>query len=139
MGRNKTLKVIIDTNLWVSFIILKKYNLLDNFLFSGKVRLLFSKELISEIQQTIVKPKLKAYFVDNALDKMLSAFEPFTDLIEVETRVKICRDSNDDFLLSLSKDGKADYLITGDNDLLDLKTFGKTKIVTIKDFIVIIK
>jgi hypothetical protein len=139
MGRNKTLKVIIDTNLWVSFIILKKYNLLDNFLFSGKVRLLFSKELISEIQQTIVKPKLKAYFVDNALGKMLSAFEPFTDLIEVETRVKICRDSNDDFLLSLSKDGKADYLITGDNDLLDLKTFGKTKIVTIKDFIVIIK
>ena len=139
MGRNKTLKVIIDTNLWVSFIISKKYNLLDNLLFSGKVRLLFSKELISEIQQTIVKPKLKAYFVDNALDKMLSAFEPFTDLIEVETRVKICRDSNDDFLLSLSKDGKADYLITGDNDLLDLKTFGKTKIVTIKDFIVIIK
>jgi hypothetical protein len=139
MGRNKTLKVIIDTNLWVSFIILKKYNLLDNFLFSGKVRLLFSKELISEIQQTIVKPKLKAYFVDNALDKMLSAFEPFTDLIEVETRVKICRDSNDDFLLSLSKDGKVDYLITGDNNLLDLKTFGKTKIVTIKDFIVIIK
>jgi hypothetical protein len=82
---------------------------------------------------------LKAYFVDNALDKMLSAFEPFTDLIEVETRVKICRDSNDDFLLSLSEDGKVDYLITGDNDLLDLKTFGKTKIVTIKDFIVIIK
>lgn len=139
MARNKALRVIIDTNLWVSFVISKKYNLLDNLLFSGKVRLLFSKELINEIHQTISKPKLKIYFVDNAIEKMLSAFEPFTDLVEVESIIRICRDSNDDFLLSLCKDGKANYLITGDNDLLVLKKFGKTKILTIKDFFAVMK
>lgn len=139
MARNKALTVIIDTNLWVSFVISKKYNLLDNLLFSGKVRLLFSEELIIEIQKTISKPKLKAYFVNRPLEKMLSVFETFIDLVEVESVVKMCRDSNDDFLLALGKDGNADYLITGDRDLLDLKKFGKTKIVTIKDFFVIIK
>ena len=70
---------------------------------------------------------------------MLLAFEPFIDLIEVESQISICRDSNDDFLLSLCKDGNVDYLITGDKDLLDLKKFGKTKIIIIKDLFVIIK
>ena len=66
---------------------------------------------------------------------MLSAFEPFTDLIEVESIVTICRDDKDNFLLALAKDGKADYLLTGDNDLLELKKFGKTKIQTLASFV----
>lgn len=134
MSKSKPLKVIIDTNLWISFIISKKYNLLDNFIFSGKFRLLFSKELIDEIQQTILKPKLKFYFRDKALEKMLIAFEPFIDLIEVKSKIAKCRDPQDDFLLCLAKDGKADYLITGDKDLLDLRNFGKTKIISLSNF-----
>jgi len=56
MAKNKTIRVIIDTNFWISFIISKKYNLLDNLLFSGIIRLIFSKELIDEIQQTRLLP-----------------------------------------------------------------------------------
>jgi len=37
-------------------------------------------------------------------------------------------------LLSLSVDGKADFLLTGDKDLLDLKKIGETTIITISDF-----
>ena len=66
---------------------------------------------------------------------MLSTFEPYIDLIEVESIVTICRDPKDNFLLALAKDGKADYLLTGDKDLLDLIKFGKTKIKTITAFI----
>ena len=135
MPKNKPIKLIIDTNLWISFIISNKQNLLDLLLLSEEARLLFSKELIAEIQQTITKPKLKKYFDGNALEEMLSTFEPFTDLIEVDSIVTICRDSKDNFLLALAKDGKADYLLTGDKDLLELKKFGKTKIEMITTFI----
>ena len=135
MPKSKPLKLIIDTNLWVSFIISNKQNLLDRFLFGEEARLLFSTELISEIQQTIKKPKLKKYFSTNALEEMLSTFEPFIDLIKVENVVTVCRDPNDNFLLALAKDGKANYLLTGDKDLLELKKFGKTKIKTITSFI----
>ena len=135
MPKNKPVKLIIDTNLWISFIISNKQNLLDPLLLSEEARLLFSKELIAEIQQTITKPKLKKYFDGNALEEMLSTFEPFTDLIEVDSIVTICRDSKDNFLLALAKDGKADYLLTGDKDLLELKKFGKTKIEKITTFI----
>ncbi len=98
-------------------------------------RLLFSKELITEIEQTISKPKLKRYFGGNALEEMLFSFEPFIDFIETESLITICRDPKDNFLFALAKDGNADYLLTGDKDLLDLKKFGKTKIITISKFI----
>ena len=135
MPKSKSLELIIDTNLWISFIISNKQNVLDSVLFTKKARLLFSSELIVEISQTITKPRLKKYFESNALEEMLLAFEPFTDLIQVKSIVEVCRDHKDNFLLALAKDGKADYLLAGDKDLLDLKKFGKTKIITIADFI----
>lgn len=66
---------------------------------------------------------------------MFSTFEPFIDLVEVKSIITICRDTKDNFLLALAKDGKADYLLTGDKDLLELKKFGRTKIKTITSFI----
>jgi uncharacterized protein len=135
MKKSKALKLIIDTNLWVSFIISKKQHLIDPLLYSEEARLLFSKELIAEINQTITKPKLKKYFGTNALEEMLLAFDPFIDFIEVKSIVTLCRDEKDNFLLALAKDGDADYLLTGDKDLLDLKRFGKTNIYTISEFI----
>ena len=135
MPKSKSLKLIIDTNLWVSFIISNKLNVLDPLLFAGNTRLLFSTELITEIQETITKPKLKKYFKTNTLEEMFYAFEPFIDLVEVESIVTICRDPKDNFLLALAKDGKADHLLTGDKDLLELKKFGKVKIQTIGTFI----
>ncbi len=135
MPKSKPLKLIVDTNLWVSFIISNKQSMLDSLLFTKEARLLFSAELITEIQLTITKPKLKKFFRTNALDEMLTTFEPFIDLVEVESMVTVCRDPKDNFLLALAKDGKADYLLTGDKDLLELKKFGKTKIKTITSFI----
>lgn len=41
----------------------------------------------------------------------------------------------DNYLLGLCIDGKADYLITGDADLLVLKQIGETKILTLNEFI----
>jgi len=139
MQKSNPLKIIIDTNLWISFIISNKLNLLDPLLFSQKARLLFSKELIAEMASTIAKPKLRKYFSENGLEQMLTTLEPFIDLIEVQCSVSVCRDPKDNFLLELARDGKADYLLTGDNDLLDIKKFGRTKIISITNFFETIK
>lgn len=39
------------------------------------------------------------------------------DRVIIDTN--LCRDPKDNFLLSIAKDGNANYLLTGDNDLLD--------------------
>ena len=134
MAKNKSLRLVIDTNLWISFIISKKLNLLEPILFAENTRILFSSELVEELQATITKPKLKKYFSENALEEMLTVFDPYIDFITVKSTVSICRDPNDNFLLALAKDGKANYLLTGDNDLLDIGKYEKTIIVKISEF-----
>ena len=62
MPTNKNLRLVIDTNLWISFIISKKFSEIEGLLFSTKSRILFSAELIEELEVTIQKPKLKKYF-----------------------------------------------------------------------------
>lgn len=46
-----------------------------------------------------------------------------------------CRDSKDNFLLNLAIDSKADYLVTGDSDLLDIEVIESTEIITINNLI----
>ncbi len=62
MPKNKQLRLVIDTNLWISFIISNKLNLLDSILLNNNTRILFSIELIDELEATISKPKLKKIF-----------------------------------------------------------------------------
>lgn len=138
MRKNKQLRIIIDTNIWISYLISDKLKVIDNLLINSKLRLLFSIELIEELKDTIQKPKLKRYFVGvNAFENMLMTFEPYIDLIDMKSEVDICRDKKDNFLLALAKDGAADYLITGDNDLLVLGSYKETQIISIVDFITI--
>ncbi|MBU1820688.1 MAG: putative toxin-antitoxin system toxin component, PIN family, partial [Bacteroidetes bacterium] len=57
------------------------------------------------------------------------------EFIVVTSSVDICRDPKDNFLLALAKDGNATHLITGDKDLLVLKTMGETQILTIAEYL----
>jgi len=135
MAKDKSLRLVIDTNLWISFIISRKLNDLETLLLADNCKILFSAELVKELEATITKPKLQKYFAENALEEMLTAFDSYIDFIEVKSNVKVCRDPNDDFLLALAKDGKANFLITGDNDLLVIGNYGKTEIIKITNFL----
>jgi putative PIN family toxin of toxin-antitoxin system len=66
---------------------------------------------------------------------ILEIFDKYATEINVKSKIKVCRDKKDNFLLSLAIDGNADYLITGDKDLFDLVKFQNTNIVTLSDFI----
>jgi len=52
----------------------------------------------------------------------------------LEPAADACRDADDLHVLGLVKSGRADYLITGDDDLLTLKRFGHCRIVTPRQF-----
>lgn len=126
--------VIIDTNLWISYLISRKYSFLDNLIISGQVKLVFSKELLDEFLFISQRPKFVNYFNKNDVDKLFDFFDKYSVLIDVKTKLDLCRDPNDNFILELAFDSKADYLITGDEDLLVLKQIGNTKIVLISEF-----
>ncbi|MDR2621533.1 MAG: putative toxin-antitoxin system toxin component, PIN family [Dysgonamonadaceae bacterium] len=132
--RNKKIKIIIDTNLWISFLINGEYEKLDFLFSSEKICLLFSERLFIEFISVASREKFRKYFSERDLDELSTRMKKIAKIVRTKTVQTQCRDSKDNFLLELAIDGKADYLITGDNDLLDLKTAGKTQIVKIKDF-----
>jgi putative PIN family toxin of toxin-antitoxin system len=132
---NKQVRIIVDTNLWVSFLIGKDLTKLDKLLLSNKVRLIFSQELLDEFLEVIQRPKFKKYFSKSDANSMLAIIETFADFVKVKSTVNLCRDEKDNFLLALAIDSSADYLITGDSDLLDLKTIENTVIVQISTYL----
>lgn len=135
----KSKRIILDTNLWISFLISKNYAVLDNLIKTNKVVLIFSNELLEEFIEVVKRPKIKKFFGKKDVEELLDTFDQFADLINVNSQLDLCRDKKDNFLLNLSVDGNADYLVTGDKDLLILEKIKKTKILTYREFIEIMK
>jgi len=131
---NEPVRAVLDTNLWISHLISKRLIGLDLWLAQERIRLLFSEESLGEFIQVVHRPKLRPYFSEQDLSDLLKCFSQYGELISVASQVTMCRDPKDNFLLALAKDGDVDFLITGDKDLLDLKSFGQTKIVTFSYF-----
>jgi putative PIN family toxin of toxin-antitoxin system len=131
----KKSRIVIDTNIWISFLLTKDFSLFDKIITNTGLILLFSTKLLEEFIEVAGRSKFKKFFSSDDLEALLFQMKKHGELIAVESKTNICRDPKDNFLLSLSKDGKATYLITGDKDLLDLKRFGKTQIIAMKKYL----
>ena len=90
---------------------------------------------MEEFLAVINRPKFKRYFDKSDAAELIDLFDVYGEIFEVKSHVDLCRDRKDNFILALAKDSQADYLVTGDKDLLALKTFGSTKIVLISDYL----
>jgi putative PIN family toxin of toxin-antitoxin system len=128
-------KVVLGTNLWISFLISKDFSFLDNFIEKGRIKLIFSEELFSEFISVSERPKFQKYFSKNDIKYLTRIMDKYGELVTVTTVVNECRDYKDNFLLNLAIDSKADYIATGDNDLLELKRIRETKILTIRELL----
>ncbi|WP_026452314.1 putative toxin-antitoxin system toxin component, PIN family [Aequorivita capsosiphonis] len=129
-------KIIVDTNLWISFLITKEYQAFKNLIISNDIILLFSERSIQEFFEVTHRPHFRKLFPIEEINILFAVFKVYGTWIMPTSNIKICRDTKDNFLLNLAVDGKADYLITGDKDLLVLKEIENTKILTYADFII---
>lgn len=145
MKKDDKLRVILDTNIIVSAVLIDKSNpnkiltAWQNKLFT----LLISEKLLKEIQEILKREKIVQEYdlSQEEIGKLIINLEKIAELIISLKEEKLpihCRDPKDDMILSLAIFGNADYLVTGDKDLLDLKNekeIGKLKIVTPKEFL----
>ncbi|MGM9509718.1 putative toxin-antitoxin system toxin component, PIN family [Larkinella sp. GY13] len=128
-------RVIIDTNLWISFLLTKNFSKLDNVFADQTLTLLFSQELLDEFIEVARRPKFKRYFSLADLQALVEQISLRAEFVTVTSEITICRDPKDNFLLALATDAKASHLITGDKDLLDLQKFENTAIMTIATYL----
>jgi putative PIN family toxin of toxin-antitoxin system len=131
----KRKKVILDTNLWISFLITKNFEAIDHLVDKGYIVLIFSEESLEEFVTVARRPKISKYFPELAIDEILSLFHKYGKLVNVVSDITDCRDQKDNFLLNLAIDTNADYLVIGDSDLLILKQIKNTRVIKWNDFL----
>lgn len=128
-------RVVMDTNIWLSYLLGGlAFRHVQKILSDKRITLLISDTLKDEIIRVVRSSKFSRFFSLQQIDDLIYILNYRTIHVHITSKVKICRDKTDDFLLALCKDGNADFLISGDKDILELKTFHDTKIVSLKNF-----
>jgi len=92
-------------------------------------------ELIAELKQTLERDKFRKYVAFENIPSAIELVEYSTTDFKIASTVEYCRDNKDDYLLALAMDSQANFLITGDKDLLVLQKFNTTQIVRLTEFI----
>lgn len=139
MPRRKKHKLIVDTNLWISFLIGKKCSALKDILIHQHIELVISDQIIEEIKEVTQRPKLQKYFPAEKVDEFLKILNILATVHKIKKIERVCRDAKDDFLLALCKESDASFLVTGDKDLLVLQQYGTTQIITAKTLEILLK
>lgn len=116
--KETNIKVIFDTNVWISFLIGKRLAFIKNFIIDDKFTIVITNQLLEEIKEVTSRERLKKYFPQESVADLIDLLQTVADNVEIQPTHFINRDPKDNFLLDLIDFSKADYLITGDKDLL---------------------
>lgn len=130
----KSKKVIFDTNVWISFLIGKGLSKIKKFISDESITLITTEQLLTEIRMVTSREKLKKYFPKESVNELIDFLETIGEKVEIKPTHFINRDPKDNFLLDLIDFSKADYLVTGDKDLLEHNPFKTAKILNPTDF-----
>lgn len=130
-------RVVLDTNILISYMWGREGSTLVQAvdLTLDHCQLLASQatnnEWITKIRDFVATKKVSAEKASRFIEILSGLFE----FVPILVNVKASRDPNDDKFLSLALNGEADYIVTGDQDLLVLKKFEGTEILTPAEFI----
>ncbi|HSV87634.1 MAG TPA: putative toxin-antitoxin system toxin component, PIN family [Bacteroidales bacterium] len=132
--KNKEVKVIFDTSVWISFLIGKRLAKIKQYISDGSIIIVTTEQLLTEIKMVTNREKLKRYFPEESVKELVELLETIAKKVEIKPTHFINRDPKDNFLLDLIDYSKADYLVTGDKDLLAHNPFKTAKILTPAEF-----
>jgi uncharacterized protein len=132
----KRLRVVLDTNVVISALLLagRASCLVDKWK-SGSIILLATKEIIREYLRVLAYPKfeLKDTEIETLLDQEIL---PYVETVKTKSPFSATsRDPDDDKFLACAVAAKADFIVSGDDDLLTLKRIGKCPIISLDEFL----
>jgi putative PIN family toxin of toxin-antitoxin system len=128
-------RLVLDTNIFISAFfwggnprrIIERIN-------SGIDSLYITDGILNEITQVLARPKFN---IDGPnITHLTGAIKEVSICIAINGAVKgVCRDNKDDMILECGWRCAADFIITGDDDLLSLQTFKGVKIITANQYV----
>jgi putative PIN family toxin of toxin-antitoxin system len=131
-------RVVLDTNCVISALLFSKQQMtwLRHSWQAAHIKPLASKDTVSELIRVLTYPKFKLSKTEQAL--LLADFLPYAETVVIDRvpdGLPIIRDPADQMFLTLAVVGQADVLVTGDADILDIKSgFHTPPIMTLSEY-----
>jgi len=133
-------RLVIDTNILISAL-LAGTSLPAHLIVlwrEGRFGLLTSAEQLDELMRVTRYPKIRERLAPAFAGRLINEIRDLAVLLTELPVVTASPDPHDNYLLAMAASGSADFLVTGDKrDLLALRLFESTKIVTVRDFLVL--
>jgi putative PIN family toxin of toxin-antitoxin system len=118
------LRIVLDTNVLISALLLRDSvtrRAFDCAFANGTVLLSF--ELLAELNEVLGRRQFQKYLDHADARRFAAALVREAEWVQVATSVAACRDPKDNKILALAVDGRATWVVTGDEDLLSLDPF----------------
>lgn len=129
------MKVILDCNIWISFLLSRQDCLLRRMLMDTRFDIYICDELLAEIVNVARRDKIRKRVSEAELQQLLKIIDAFCEKTTIDHIAEsIIRDPKDLYLLSLAETIDADYIVSGDKDLTDLNQHLRTRIIKLADF-----
>lgn len=129
-------RYVFDTNVIISALLFensKTAQALRYALANGEVFL--SLDLLEELNEVLGRERFNRYLTSEEREEFLEALIERAVLVEITENVQECRDPKDDKVLELALNGEAQYIISGDRDLLVLHPFRDVLVITADEFL----
>jgi putative PIN family toxin of toxin-antitoxin system len=130
-------KIVIDTNVFVSALIQRSYPylIITELFVEGKIELCISDLLLEEYYAVFNRKKFAKYpdFLNKA-EILVAGIETKCLKFTPKKKLTIIADKDDNKLLELADEAKADFLITGNINDFTMKKYKRTKIVTPREY-----
>lgn len=133
------MRLVIDTNILISSL-LTSTSLPAHLIVlwrEGRFDLLTSADQLDELMRATRYPKIRERLSPSLAGRLINEVRDLAIMVTNLPVVTASSDPYDNYLLAMASAGAADFLLTGDKrDLLGLKLFEGTKIITVRDFLV---
>lgn len=136
------MRTVLDANILISFLLTKGPTISQilNYWEQKKFILLVSEEILLEIYQVLERMVDANSIKSKEASALYRRLKQEGELVSTLSQIALSPEKKDNRYLELSLDGEANYLVTGDKKhLLKLKKINKTKIISPKEFINIVK
>lgn len=132
------IRAVVDTNILVRAVLrpLGTLGTLPRMIRGRYFVALYSDETLDELSSVLARPRLKTKYGvrDEDVESLVVAFLHFGEAVTPQRRIAVCRDPKDDVFLEIAVAGKADVIVTTDDDLLVLDPFEGIRIMAPSGF-----
>ena len=129
-------RFVLDNNILVSALLVKNS---APFWVIKKVEemgvILYSEATLLELNQVLNRKKFVKYFTVEEKQEFIVKLIESAELVAITESIDVCRDPKDNKFLELAVSGEADFIVSGDRDLLVLNPFRNIEIITANDFL----